>query len=147
MPVPSLGHCCFPRLPVVDWFCLLIFEFWLSLCKIARRSVILLLPIFTWKVYSVFTNIRMILPLLHCVIVMYLSSPPSFQWGSYYLIFSFIWMFCRSLFVLLYCVCWSLHCLFFSDIRILITPVVSSNSSVYYHRVTFGLTIFWTFIL
>ena len=37
-------------------------------------------------------------------------------------------MFCRSLFVLLYFFFWSLCCLFFFDIRILITPLVSSNS-------------------
>ena len=38
-------------------------------------------------------------------------------------------MFCRSLFVLLYFFFWPLCCLFFFDIRILITPLVSSNSS------------------
>jgi len=37
-------------------------------------------------------------------------------------------MFCRSLFVLLYFFFWSLCCLFF-DIRFLIAPLVSSNSS------------------
>jgi hypothetical protein len=34
-------------------------------------------------------------------------------------------MFCRSLFVLLYFFFWPLHCLFFFDIQILITPLVS----------------------
>ena len=38
-------------------------------------------------------------------------------------------MFCRSLFVLLYVFIWSLCCLFFFDKQILITPLVSSNSS------------------
>ena len=38
-------------------------------------------------------------------------------------------MFCRLLFVLLYFFSWSLCCLFFLDIRILITPLVYSNSS------------------
>ena len=38
-------------------------------------------------------------------------------------------MFCWSLFVLLYFFFWSLHCLFFFYIRILIAPLVSSNSS------------------
>jgi len=38
-------------------------------------------------------------------------------------------MFCRSLFVLLFFFFWPLCCLFFFDIRILITPLVSSNSS------------------
>ena len=44
-------------------------------------------------------------------------------------IFSFICMFCRSLFVLLHFFFWSLCCLFFFDIRILIALLVSSNSS------------------
>ena len=47
-----------------------------------------------------------------------------FQWGLCYQIFSFICMFCRSLFVLLFFSFWSLHCLSF-DLRILITPLVS----------------------
>jgi hypothetical protein len=38
-------------------------------------------------------------------------------------------MFCRWLFVLLYFFFWSLCCLFFFDVRILIAPLVSSNSS------------------
>ena len=38
-------------------------------------------------------------------------------------------MCCRSFFVLLYFFCWPLCCLFFFDIQILITPLVSSNSS------------------
>jgi hypothetical protein len=38
-------------------------------------------------------------------------------------------MLCRSLFVLLYFFFWPLCCLFFFDIRILITPLVSSNTS------------------
>ena len=54
---------------------------------------------------------------------------PGFQWGSCYSIFSFMCMFCRSLFVLLYIFFWPLCCLFFFDIQILITPLVSSNSS------------------
>jgi hypothetical protein len=52
-----------------------------------------------------------------------------FKWGSCYSIFTFMCMFCRSLFVLLYFFFWPLCCLFFFDIRILITPLVSSNSS------------------
>ena len=44
-------------------------------------------------------------------------------------IFSFMCMFCRSLFVLLYFFFWPLCCLFYFDMRILITPLVSSNSS------------------
>jgi hypothetical protein len=43
-------------------------------------------------------------------------------------VFSFICMFCRSLFVLLSFFFWSLFLLFF-DLRILLAPLVSSNSS------------------
>jgi hypothetical protein len=56
----------------------------------------------------------------------HMSSPPVF---SCYSIFSFICMFRRSLFVLLYSFFWPLCCLFFFDIRFLIAPLVSSNSS------------------
>jgi hypothetical protein len=38
-------------------------------------------------------------------------------------------MFCRTLFVVLYSFFWPLCCLFFFDIRFLIAPLVSSNSS------------------
>ena len=41
-------------------------------------------------------------------------------------------MFCRSLFVLLCFFCWPLCCLFFFDIWILITPLVSSKLFIYY---------------
>ena len=41
---------------------------------------------------------------------------PGFQLGSYYSIFSFICMFCRQLFILLYFFFWALCCLFFFDI-------------------------------
>jgi hypothetical protein len=54
---------------------------------------------------------------------------PGFQLGSCYSIFSFMYMFCGSLFVLLYFFFWPLCCLFFYDIRILITPLVSLNSA------------------
>ena len=53
----------------------------------------------------------------------------SHQLGSCYSIFSFISMFCRSLFVLLYFFFWPLCFLFFFDIRFLIAPLVSSNYS------------------
>ena len=56
----------------------------------------------------------------------YHSGAPEFthdtQWGSCYSIFSFMCMFCRSLFVLLYFFFWPLCCLFF-DLRILITLI------------------------
>ena len=62
------------------------------------------------------------------------SRPPEFipgvLLGSCYSNFSFICMFCRSLFVLLYFFFWPLCCLFFFDIRIQIAPLVSANSSL-----------------
>ena len=54
---------------------------------------------------------------------------PGFQWSLCYSIFSFISMFCRSLFVLSTFFFWSLCCLFFIDLLILISSLVSSNSS------------------
>ena len=58
----------------------------------------------------------------------YLSSPPVFSGGSCYYICSCGCMFCRSLFVLLSFLLWSLCCLFFTDLRMLIIRLVSSNS-------------------
>jgi hypothetical protein len=49
--------------------------------------------------------------------------------GTCYLIFSFMCMFCRSLFVLLSFFFWPCCCMSFFDLRILLTPLVSSNSS------------------
>ena len=54
---------------------------------------------------------------------------PGFQWGSCYSIFSFMCMFYKLLFVLLSFFVWSLCCLFFFDLRIMITPLISSRSS------------------
>jgi hypothetical protein len=48
-------------------------------------------------------------------------------------------MFCRLLFVLLYLFFWPWCCLFFFDIRILITPLASSNSSYIKRWVTVTL--------
>jgi hypothetical protein len=48
MPVPSQGHYGFHSFRLLtDFVCLYNYEFLLSLCKIVRSSVILLLPIFT----------------------------------------------------------------------------------------------------
>ena len=58
-----------------------------------------------------------------------LEFTSGFCWCSCYSIFSFMGMFCRLLFVLLYFFFWPLCCLFFFDLRILVTPLVSSNSS------------------
>ena len=59
----------------------------------------------------------------------HLSSTPVFS-GFRFLNFSFMCVFCRSLFVLLYFFFWPLCCLFFFDIWILITPLVSLSSSL-----------------
>jgi hypothetical protein len=76
-------------------------------------------------------------------ITVYPSGAPEFtpgcECGSCYSIFSFICIFWRSLFVLLSFFSWSLCCLFFFDIRIMITPLVSSNSSYNYNMHTNGL--------
>ena len=51
-----------------------------------------------------------------------LNSPPDVYWNSCYLIFSFMYMLYRLLFVLLYILCWPWCCLFFYDMRILNIP-------------------------
>ena len=72
----------------------------------------------------------------------HMRSPPDFQWGSCYSIFSFICMFCGSLFVLLYFFFWPLCCMFFFDIRILIAPLVSSNNS----QITFHPSLIYNYM-
>ena len=52
---------------------------------------------------------------------------PGFYWGSCYSNFSYMCIFCRSLFVLLYFFFWPLCCLFIYEIRILITSLEYSN--------------------
>ena len=61
----------------------------------------------------------------------HLSSPSVFSRGSCYSIFSFMCMFCRSLFVFLYFFFLPLCFLFLLDIQILITHLISSNSASY----------------
>ena len=58
----------------------------------------------------------------------HLSSSPVFS-GVRVTRSCFMYIFCRSLFVPLCFFFWPVCCLFFFDIRILITPLVSSNSS------------------
>ena len=50
-------------------------------------------------------------------------NPVFFQWGSCYSIFSFKCLFCRSLFVLVTFFFCPLCCMFFIDVRILITSL------------------------
>jgi hypothetical protein len=61
----------------------------------------------------------------------HLSSHPVFSGASVTRSLVFIRMFCRSLFAL-FCsfFLWLLCCRFFFDIQILITPLISSNSSI-----------------
>ena len=71
----------------------------------------------------------------------HLSSPPGFEWGLCYSIFSFrcFWMLCRLLFVLLSFFFWPLCCLSFFNLRILITPLASSNSSYNINVISSGI--------
>ena len=83
----------------------------------------------------------------------YISGAPEFTVGfkmcSRYSIFSFMCMFCRSLFVLLPCFVWPFYCLS-SDLRILTTPMVSPNSSCNYRHDHSSINIYsncWEFML
>ena len=55
----------------------------------------------SWLITGFVTRLTIGVPLVDQVLLTlpeHLSSPPGFQWGSHYSIFSFICMFCRSLF-------------------------------------------------
>jgi hypothetical protein len=81
-------------------------------------------PSLSWLYWG---NLSFYLLRMNCIPFRSTSVQPGFLWGSWYSIFSFMCMFCRSSFVLLFfCL---LCCRFFFDTRILITPLVSSNSS------------------
>ena len=64
MPVPSQGHYGFHSLRLLtDFVCLYNYEFWRSLCRIVRSSVILLLPLFVlldscWSIVNEFGGLR-----------------------------------------------------------------------------------------
>jgi hypothetical protein len=61
MPVPSQGYYGFHSFTLLtDFVGLYTYAIWLSLCKIARRSVIVLLPLSTscWKLYVKYLNIN-----------------------------------------------------------------------------------------
>ena len=64
------------------------------------------------------------------ILMNYLTCPLVFSRVRVALSLVFCVVFYRSLFVLLSLLFWSLYCLSFCDIQILITPLVSSNSSV-----------------
>ena len=105
-------------LTVMEYLC----RKWPQICSTCKYF--LFLSSFT-TYYGFVTRLTWWVPLVE-----HLSSPPVFIGVLCYSIFSFICMFSRSLFVLLYFFFWPLCCLFFFDIRILIDPLVSSNSSI-----------------
>ena len=59
MPASDLKKLYFVNL-LTDFVCLYNYEFWLSLCKIARSSVILLLPLFVLYISTYILTIRAI---------------------------------------------------------------------------------------
>ena len=69
-----------------------------------------------------------------------------FYWGLCYSVFSFICIFCRSLFVLLYFFFWPSCCLFF-DLRIPITSLVSSNPSWYFNTMDMKIKFIFGYIV
>jgi hypothetical protein len=75
----------------------------------------------------------------------HMSSPPLFS--GVRVTRSFMCMFCRSLSVLLYFFFWPLCCLFFFDIRILITPLVTSYSSIDIVILWYNLLISWLYFV
>ena len=84
----------------------------------------------SWLITWFVTRLTQWVPLVERNCLSFRSTRVHRFWqGSCYSIFSFICMFFRSLFVLLYFFFWPLCCLFFFYIQILITPLVSSNSS------------------
>ena len=72
----------------------------------------------------------------------HLSSPTVFS-GVRVSIFSFMCMFCRSLFVLLYVFLWSLCCLFFFVIQIMNIPSNSSYGQTLLHNAVHLTLFFW----
>jgi hypothetical protein len=72
-------------------------------------------------------------------------TPVCFSGGCVAWSLVFCVVFCRSLFVLLYFLYWSLCCLFLFDLRILIIPLVSSTSPFVYFGIFFPrfVLVFW----
>ena len=61
MPVPSQSHYVFTVFRLLtDFVCLYNYEFWLSLCKIVRSLVILLLPYLRWSIFKQYLTPRKI---------------------------------------------------------------------------------------
>ena len=69
-----------------------------------------------------------------------MSSTPVFSVVRVARSLVFCVMFCRSLFVLLLFFYWSLHCLSFFDLRLLVTPLVSCGHCIVCYSSNYG---FW----
>jgi hypothetical protein len=75
MPVPSQGHYVFTVFRLLtDFVCLYAYEVWLSLCKIVRSSVILLLPLFTPDISGVRVTRYLALYVIFCRLLLVLLS-------------------------------------------------------------------------
>ena len=62
------------------------------------------------------------------------SWPPAFNGVTCCSIITFSTVFCRSLFVFLSFFLWPLYCLFFFNLRLMITPLISSNRYCTHHN-------------
>ena len=85
----------------------------------------------SWLITGFLTRLTQRVPLVEQELPTFpehLSSPRLLV-GSCYSIFSFMCLFCRQKSVPLYFFFWPLCCLFFFDVQILTTHLVSSNSS------------------
>ena len=105
-------------------------------CTMIPVKVTSLTSLSPTTLFNIYLTTRSLISLrLDLEIIAYPSGASEFtpgfqsQWGSCYSIFSFMCMFCRS-FILFTFFCSPLCCLFFFDLWILITPFVSSNSSL-----------------
>jgi hypothetical protein len=90
-----------------------------------------------WLITGFVTRLTRRVPLVELELLLFpehLSSSPVFNGVGVTPYLVLCVFFCRSLFVLLYFFFWPLCCLFFFDIRILITPLVSSKSSYRYYK-------------
>ena len=100
MPVPSQGHYGFHSFPVV--VCLYTYEFWLSLCKIVRSSVILLLPLLT-RVYMRFVLLNRV-PNVACISwfsVLDCFDCFLFQWSENVRQIQSLWWICLRTFLMI----------------------------------------------
>ena len=85
MPVPSQGSLRFSVFRLLtDFVCLYTYEFWLSLCKIVRSSVILLLPLFSEVAFAHFVQLHICVDIggivdHHCSSILFIISQIYFR--------------------------------------------------------------------